>query len=563
MAPTLYRKYRPQRFGQVVGQNHIKVTLQNELVADRFAHAYLFTGPRGVGKTTLARILAKALNCLQPGADGEPDGTCAACQELQRGQSLDLIEIDAASHTGVENVRSQIIENARFSPTRWKYKVFIIDEVHMLSLSAFNALLKTLEEPPAHALFILATTEVHKVPETIVSRCQRFDFRPLPKEDIIERLRTVVEQEGMQVEDDVFALIARHARGSLRDAESALGQILTLSEGTITREQAALVLPRTNAVAVQALFGALVRRDATESIRIVNEVTAGGVALPQFVQDMQECIRTGLLQKVASQLDIFSTLTFDKDEEEQFAARVQEATQEQLEKMLRVFLDLDMTLRQSMLPQLPIELAVLGLTVTGADMVPPSAMARPLPQQPAQRPPARSPADPAAEQTTPAADPAAPPPTPASQASASASDLSLETVSARWQDVLAALQKKNQSLRLTCNVAVPLAVQENTVTLGVGYEFHRERIDDVRNRVIIESVLSEVFSMPVLVRAVVNEAVPKRISYEREANVEPIVPTADLAAVAAAATPALGAVPVGDNTWDALIEAFGGGKSAV
>src|SRR3989344_5558425 len=188
MATTLYRKYRPQTFAEVVGQNHIKTTLQNELEKDKIAHAYLFSGPRGLGKTTMARLFAKAVNCLtRKSGQSEPCNQCNSCQEVITGRSLDVIEIDAASHTGVDNVRENIIENSRFTPTSRKFKVFIIDEVHMLSTSAFNALLKTLEEPPEHAIFILATTEIHKVPETIVSRCQHFDFHKVPTADIVKR----------------------------------------------------------------------------------------------------------------------------------------------------------------------------------------------------------------------------------------------------------------------------------------------------------------------------------------------------------------------------------------
>ena len=187
MAQALYRKYRPVRFSDLVGQNHIRITLQNELEQDRVAHAYLFSGPRGVGKTTTARLLAKAVNCKDR-KDSEACEKCDFCKEISQGKSLDVIEIDAASHTGVDNVRENIIENSRFTPQRLKYKVFIIDEVHMLSLSAFNALLKTLEEPPEHVIFILATTEIHRVPETIISRCQRFDFKRVSVDDLVKRM---------------------------------------------------------------------------------------------------------------------------------------------------------------------------------------------------------------------------------------------------------------------------------------------------------------------------------------------------------------------------------------
>ena len=203
MSLALYRKYRPQIFAELVGQNHIKTTLQNELATGKVAHAYLFSGPRGLGKTTVARLLAKAVNCLKRQAgESEPCNQCDACKEIVDNRSLDVIEIDAASNTGVDNVRENIIGNSRFTPTSRKYKVFIIDEVHMLSLSAFNALLKTLEEPPPYAIFILATTEIHRVPPTIISRCQRFDFRKVGLADVVERLNKIVNAEKRKVDQE-------------------------------------------------------------------------------------------------------------------------------------------------------------------------------------------------------------------------------------------------------------------------------------------------------------------------------------------------------------------------
>ena len=262
---TLYRKYRPARWAEVAGQNHIKVTLAFEAQTGRLAHAYLFSGPRGVGKTTVARIFAKAINCLALGADaivadtkkniivpresggpetalqpngsastdsfGEPCGSCSNCQVVTRGSTMDIIEIDAASNRGIDNVRDNIIESARFAPGSLKFKVFVIDEVHMLTTEAFNALLKTLEEPPARTVFILATTELHKVPATIVSRCQRFDFRRIPHDELLARLKFVAAQEDREVDERALAAIARHADGGLRDAEGLLGKILSLGDG--------------------------------------------------------------------------------------------------------------------------------------------------------------------------------------------------------------------------------------------------------------------------------------------------------------------------------------------
>lgn len=224
MYQVLYRKWRPKVFSDVVGQPHVTVTLKNELQAGRIAHAYLFTGSRGTGKTTCAKILAKAINCLSP-HDGDPCGECESCIGIDNGSIMDVVEIDAASNNGVENIRN-LREEASFTPANSKYRVYIIDEVHMLSIGAFNALLKTLEEPPKHVVFILATTEVHKLPATILSRCQRFDFHRIPPEDISARLRFVAEQEGASIDNDAALLIARIADGALRDALSLLDQCI-------------------------------------------------------------------------------------------------------------------------------------------------------------------------------------------------------------------------------------------------------------------------------------------------------------------------------------------------
>ena len=232
MYKALYRKYRPQYFSDVVGQPQVTVTLKNELMAGRISHAYLFTGSRGTGKTTCAKILSKAVNCLDP-QDGDPCGRCAVCRGLDEGSVLDVVEMDAASNNGIDSIRA-LIEESSFTPATAKYRVYIIDEVHMLSTAAFNALLKTLEEPPAHVIFILATTEVHKLLPTILSRCQRFDFRRIAPEDIAERLENVCAQERVEIDHDAAMLIAVTADGGMRDALSILDQCIGRTEGAIT-----------------------------------------------------------------------------------------------------------------------------------------------------------------------------------------------------------------------------------------------------------------------------------------------------------------------------------------
>ncbi|MBA5871182.1 MAG: DNA polymerase III subunit gamma/tau, partial [Nitrospira sp. CR2.1] len=261
------RKYRPGTFDDVIGQSHVVQTLMNAIASKRIAHAFLFSGTRGVGKTTVARILAKALNCEQ-GPTGSPCNTCANCQEITQGTSVDVVEIDGASNTSVDDVR-EIRENVKFTPFRGQYRVYIIDEVHMLSNSAFNALLKTLEEPPAHVVFIFATTEIHKIPATILSRCQHYNFRRISKAEIVRRLRHVADQDGLAIEDRSLLALSRASEGSMRDGLSLLDQVIAFGGKTIRHHDLETLLGAVPQERVRALIEAVIEQQSANALQVI------------------------------------------------------------------------------------------------------------------------------------------------------------------------------------------------------------------------------------------------------------------------------------------------------
>lgn len=302
MSEALYRKYRPQTFEDVVGQEHIERTIKNAIEQDKVSHAYLFCGPRGTGKTTTARLLAKALLC-EGGPTADPDGTCEDCQLIAAGEHPDVYELDAASRTGVDNVREEIINRVQFAPTRGRYKVYIIDEVHMLTTEAFNALLKTLEEPPAHVVFILATTEAHKVPPTIQSRCQRYDFKRITVEEIEGRLRYIAKEMGMEAEDEALSMIAIQADGGMRDALSILDQCAALADGTITAERVRQILGLVGHDWIYKMTKALAARNVQDVLQILAELLRDGKDLKQVLSELSLHLRSLMIFQAAGTVE--------------------------------------------------------------------------------------------------------------------------------------------------------------------------------------------------------------------------------------------------------------------
>ena len=309
MYQVLYRKYRPQVFSDVVGQDHITRTLQRELQSGKLSHAYLFTGSRGTGKTTCAKILAKAVNCLHP-VDGNPCNECEVCRGIDSGAILDVVEIDAASNNGVDNIRD-IRDEANFAPVNCRFRVYIIDEVHMLSIGAFNALLKTLEEPPAHVMFILATTEVHKLPVTILSRCQRFDFHRVSPEAMFARMQTVAAQEGFTLDEDAGMLIARLADGGMRDALSTLDQCIG-RDRHVTAQLVTDVAGITGKDHLFRLADAIAARDAAAAMEQLSDLHAKSVDMERLCADLVQHFRNLMIVKTVRHAENVLICTADE-----------------------------------------------------------------------------------------------------------------------------------------------------------------------------------------------------------------------------------------------------------
>ncbi|MBU4204563.1 DNA polymerase III subunit gamma/tau [Patescibacteria group bacterium] len=364
MSLALYRKYRPQAFAEIIGQTHVVQTLTNALLSNSISHAYLFSGPRGSGKTTIARVLAKALNCENRKENQfEPCNKCSSCLEIAAGNAMDIIEVDAASHRGVDDIR-ELRDGARFSPVKSKHKVFIIDECHQLSKDANNALLKTLEEPPSHAVFILATTEIHKMIPTLVSRCQRFDFRRLQTSDIIKKLEYISEKEGIKFDKSALSLIALNARGSFRDAESLLDECLSFSGKTtlIKTEDIQELLGVVEISHISKFVDFLLAKDAKSAVLFLNKMVDDGIDLQEFTKTLVYYLRQALLTKINPDFLNPEISGFSTEEIAKMKNQTSNLKEKDIQNMLELFIEAENKMKYASIPQLPLELAVVDIT---------------------------------------------------------------------------------------------------------------------------------------------------------------------------------------------------------
>jgi DNA polymerase III subunit gamma/tau len=503
---VLARKWRPQTFDAVVGQDAITRTLRNALASGRIAHAYLFAGPRGVGKTTTARLLARALLC--PERTGpEPCGACAVCREALAGTLVDVLEIDGASNRGIEEIRT-LRENVKYAPARGRYKVYIIDEVHQLTEAAFNALLKTLEEPPGHVVFVLATTDPRDIPATVLSRVQRFDFRPIAPDALTDTLERILREEKIPFEPAALPVIVRGAEGSLRDALSLLDTAIAYGDGRLEAAPVAQLLGATAPAAVGAFAAALVAHDAPAALEAIDRTAREGEDLQGFARDVVEVLRRALVLKAAPTAKL-ADLTHQEGNELRKLGEA--ASLDEILYVLRAFLEADALMRESPHPRVELEVATVRATrrpvpqalddvlrrvdeaqallrqqavATGAAPAP-AAQASLLPEA------APSAARPAAEPRR-ASTPASPParPTAPPQATPRATPAPGADLATAWERVVDEVMKKKATLGAVLAQAEPRSVSEGALTIVLtGNHFHREMLADSANRDLIVQVV--------------------------------------------------------------------------
>jgi DNA polymerase-3 subunit gamma/tau len=480
---VLYRDYRPKKFSEVITQKHVISTLKNAVASGNFAHAYLFTGPRGTGKTSVARILARALNCLNP-KDGEPCNECAICKQFLDNTSLDFNEIDAASNTGVENVR-EIIEHLKFSPTQAKYKIFIVDEVHMLSKGAFNALLKTLEEPPAHAIFILATTEVHKVPATVISRTQRFDFKKAKHDDLFKHIEEIAKKEKIPLNKEGLEMVVNASEGSVRDALSILGKLASFEEKDLLHAEKLLGL--TNLSSSQDFLDLLLQKNGGEAINFLENLFSSGIDPVQFNKDFLEYLRKVLMTVIGAEV----TFVFDEIQKTKLYEQVKSSSAAQILNIIRLFLKANKDFQISPNLELPMEIAAAeacagkeqeprnqGIVNRKEETIEPEAKAEEKTEEKTEEPKGRK---------------------------LASKQIFTEEVQRAWPAILSEIKLKASTLFAVMKNARIKEVENNVLCLAFDYKFHKESLDQAKNKEIVNRVLQSYFDTQIVIQTILEK----------------------------------------------------------
>ena len=521
MSQALYRKWRPHLWAQVVSQDHVVRTLQNAIRSERVGHAYLFAGPRGTGKTTTARLLAKAVNCLEPDLQKRPCDQCAHCVAVNEGRFMDLIEIDAASNTSVDDVRD-LRDKINFSPSQGRFKVYIIDEVHMLSTAAFNALLKTLEEPPPHAIFILATTEMHKIPATVLSRCQRHEFRRIPVTEIVTQLKLLCKSEKISIDEDALLLIARQSTGSMRDAISLLDQLASSGE-QVTLETAQKVLGTATNQLVIELVQSIQTRQTGQGLDCIHRALDSGSDPRQFARQMVEYLRGMLLVRLGNPEQVEAT----PEIRQQMVRHAQNFELAQLMEAIRLFNTAATDTRSGWQPGLLLELALAESVEvkTASPAASSQAAARPapvisLPEAPVtaapvvekvSQPPAQKQAEPAEAQaqvnpapSVPAGKPADAPASPAASAAAlPAQKSSFSEILQHWPRIRAEVKKARIQTEGLMNSCKPLTIKDGVLVLGFSNDLLKKKMETGDNLLVIRRGIYTVMGLEIPILCVV------------------------------------------------------------
>jgi DNA polymerase-3 subunit gamma/tau len=482
MTQALYRKYRPKGWDTVIGQDHVVQTLTNSIKADRVGHAYLFAGPRGTGKTTVARLLAKAVNCLNEDPAQRPDNNCDYCKAVNENRFMDLIEIDAASNTSVDDVRD-LRDKINFSPSQGKYKIYIIDEVHMLSTSAFNALLKTLEEPPPHVIFVLATTEIHKIPATVLSRCQRHEFRRVPVDEIVANLKYIVAAENLSADDEALTLIARQSAGGMRDAQSLLDQLS--STGTkITLALAQTVLGTATSKTVLDVITSVLDHQPAHGLETIHRALDSGADPRSLARQIVEYLRGLMLIQMGNIDQVEAT----REVKSQMDAHAKAFSTSDVLRMMKIFNNAAVDLRGGWQPSLSLELALAEVMDSPAESQP---IAAPRQTKPQPVPISKAESKPEVKSEAPISDNPI---------------INSGDIIKSWKHLASSLPKSQANLSALLNSVKMVDIQGSTLVLGLASDVLVSKIDKPDQIEAIQKMIKDNFGVEVSVRCIVTNA---------------------------------------------------------